>query len=40
MSAIAERLRSRLDDLARETVERYRGEIVDCAATSGTLIEG
>jgi len=40
MSSIVERLRERIDDLARETVERYRAEIADYAASSGTLIEG
>src|SRR3954469_20386883 len=40
MSAIVERMRDQLDDVARRTVERYRHEIADYAAGGGTLIDG
>src|SRR4051794_6809106 len=40
MAAIVERLRADVEPLSRRTVERYRTEIADYAASNGALIEG
>src|SRR3954454_12956664 len=40
MAALVARLREQLDDIARRTVERYRSEIADYAASNETLIVG